>query len=298
MKILFSERPALSEVEGKPPFEIPTYSLIFNAPYMKTSASITFHPPVFIQGQGRRENQEDAFFPLKQGQQKKSRCWIVCDGVGGQRKGEVASQLLAREMGRALNTAKATPEEQLIIQSLRQAELQMKRTLDKKPECTGMATTLTVLLHAGDQLISAHVGDSRIYHFRKGKILHRSTDHSLVAFLLEKGSITEAEAATHPQRNVITRSVNGLEAAEPDIQVHTDMRPGDIFLLCTDGILEAWPDADLQELLKATESAERMGRHLAERCAAKSKDNYTACVLQVADAPATLPWWKRLFTKR
>jgi protein phosphatase len=266
---------------------------------MKAAAnSITFHPPVFIQGQGKRENQEDAYFPGTRVQQRRSRCFVVCDGVGGQRKGEVASQLLARDMGKALNKANTPPDEQLLLQALRQAEVKMQQFIHQKPACAGMATTLTVLLNAGEQLITAHVGDSRIYHFRQGKILYRSTDHSIVSFLMSQGNITEEEAATHPQRNVITRSVTGVEAAEPDVYLHSDVRAGDFFLLCTDGILEAWPDKDLQQLFHSHSSADLIARQLTERCAKSSKDNYTACILQVQQAPGKTSWWKKLFNRK
>ena len=99
-----------------------------------------------------------------------------------------------------------------------------------------------------DGITFAHVGDSRIYYLRQGEILYRSEDHSLVNLWVSLGKITPEEAATHPQRNVIVRAIEGSHSStEADVNRWTDVRAGDFVFLCTDGLLEQWSDKEIAE---------------------------------------------------
>ena len=153
---------------------------------------------ISLQGQGKRDNQEDSFFPKNE----ESNHWvfIVCDGVGGAEKGEVASQLAAQTIGRFLKKNPANPlNEALVQKAVAAAEQELANFQQKNPEAAGMGTTLT-LLHVGDdQLTAAHIGDSRIYHFRKNEILWKTKDHSWVEEMLERDLLTPRRGCRAPQ---------------------------------------------------------------------------------------------------
>ena len=177
-------------------------------------------------GRRRRQN-EDAFVcdpPL----------FAIADGMGGAQAGELASRLAAAAIEEA---ASAVNDEDDVVAVVRAANaLIFERSLHD-PAVAGMGTTATVALvdERAGMLTLAHVGDSRAYRYRAGELEQLTTDHSLVAELVRSGRLTEAEAAVHPHRSVITRAL-GTEA---EVEVDTralDVAPGDLVLLCSDGL--------------------------------------------------------------
>ena len=243
-------------------------------------SSIKFDIPVFIQGQGKRSNQEDAYFPIDTSSMQYKNCFIICDGVGGQNKGEVASSMLSQSLGELLQVDILDID--IIKNALRITENKMTKAVKDQNELEGMSTTLVLLVNTGTNIITAHVGDSRIYQFRNGKVLYKSKDHSLVEELVAHGSITEAAAVTHPRRNVITRSVSGNgQNAEIDFNIHLDLKQDDLFLLCTDGVLESWTDVELRKWSNQKFSLKHLAIQLETKCKQHSTDNYTACLLQI-----------------
>ena len=147
----------------------------------------------------------------------------------------------------------------------------------------GMATTLTLLLlHAGGAAV-AHVGDSRIYHIRGGRILFQTADHSFVGGLVRAGELTADEATAHPKKNLITRAVQGSHiAVELEITLLTDVQAQDYFFLCSDGVWECLPDAELAHWLgKASWTNEEKAAQIMARCGQAARDNFSGYLIQV-----------------
>jgi serine/threonine protein phosphatase PrpC len=193
-------------------------------------------------GRRRRQN-EDAFVcepPL----------FAVADGMGGAQAGEIASRLAAAAIEEG---AHAIHGEEGVAGVVRAANARIFEHSVRDPAAAGMGTTVTVALvdERAETATLAHVGDSRAYRYRDGALEQLTTDHSLVGELVRSGRLTEAEAAVHPHRSVITRAL-GTEA---DVEVDTltvDLRPGDLVLLCSDGLSAMVRDDEILRLLDAT----------------------------------------------
>lgn len=233
--------------------------------------------------QGQRGNQEDARFPDVD--VADDTFFVVCDGVGGHEAGEVASNTVCESLGRNIGRAVASGHfgSEAVAHVLRKAydDLQAVRN----EECQNMATTMTMLVFHEGGVTMSHIGDSRIYQFRKDEGIHyRSKDHSLVQELVSIRQLTEEQARVHPQSNIITRcmSANSKEYCPATTMITTDVDDGDIFLLCTDGVLSEITDAELQELFLGDGSDEDKMRRLSEICR-DSSDNNTATMVSVAN---------------
>jgi serine/threonine protein phosphatase PrpC len=220
-----------------------------------------------ISEQGRRNNNEDNFGFIS------GFTYIVCDGVGGAQKGEIASDITVRTAIDEFNNDPASSA----IEVIRKVEGQLSDYQEKNPESYGMATTFTLVQNRESSLYVAWCGDSRVYQFRKGKILFKTLDHSWVNEALAAGILTKEEAINHPKSNVITRAIQGNHnKALIDERIITDIESGDYFLLCSDGIIEAWTDDDFEALFGQINSPESALSIIKEHCENTSKDNFTA----------------------
>lgn len=237
---------------------------------------------------GDREYQEDARFPDMDKPSPNQRFFIVCDGVGGCDKGEVASQTVCAAIGKAMRLTDfkkdfTNADFNRVLDTAYDA-------LDRKatPENREMATTLSFVCFHGGGCTMAHIGDSRVYHIRLSEgILYRSEDHSMVNSMVHNGMLTPEQAINHPQGNVITRY---MEPVEPDenrcmatVMRTVNVKGGDYFFLCSDGVLHCISDDKLIEILESDESDETKMRKIATRCE-NSEDNNTACLISVACA--------------
>ena len=137
-----------------------------------------------------------------------------------------------------------------------------------------MGTTLSVLWLGVNYAYIAHVGDSRIYRLREGSLTQITQDHSLVEELVRAGLITREQARTHPRRNIITRALGTHGENEPDLLV-TDVRDGDLFLLCTDGLTGMVADGDIERVLRENDMETAADRLLALALEAGGRDNVT-----------------------
>ncbi|MEM9836466.1 MAG: protein phosphatase 2C domain-containing protein [Bacteroidota bacterium] len=245
---------------------------------------ITTHTPRLLTQQGKRRANQDAIYPLPDKWSPDApSIFLVCDGVGGEARGEVASRMACDLVGGSLAGLEKYRDEDIhtAIEVTKEA---IAEFCAENPEAQGMATTLTLLACDEQGALVAHLGDSRVYHFRAGEILFRTKDHSLVQELIDNGLLSPELADQHPQRNVVTRA---LMAAPNDMQASIfriqDLRADDLFLLCSDGILESWTDEELRQLLTTTEHTdEAIIELIHERCAEHSRDNYTACLVRLA----------------
>ena len=231
---------------------------------------------------GGRKNNEDAIYPaFGQVYDPANRLFLVCDGVGGQEKGEIASNLITQNFHEFIGHQ--LPDGERFIDALRYVEGQINDYLSRKPEARGMASTLTVIQfdERQSQARVGWVGDSRIYHIREGQIVFKSKDHSEVQSLIDMGEITEEEALTHPRRNVITRAVNGHTPARMDQKLITDIRSGDYFLLCTDGLLETLEEKQFPTLFTKDARVSAIKSTLLSQAMGHTKDNFSMYLIKV-----------------
>ncbi|HWJ03324.1 MAG TPA: Stp1/IreP family PP2C-type Ser/Thr phosphatase [Verrucomicrobiae bacterium] len=158
---------------------------------------------------------------------------VVADGMGGHEAGEVASLLAVKTLEDSLQENPGFDEVSLGL-AVKAANSAIYRQASENPSFQGMGTTLTALWWRGSKALIGHVGDSRAYLIRNQQISLLTTDHSLVNELVQGGHITEAEALTHPQRNVVTRALGVDVNVEVDL-IAVEVEQGDKFVLCSDG---------------------------------------------------------------
>ena len=193
-------------------------------------------------GRIRKQNEDAAWFDEKRA------VYAVADGMGGHQAGEVASAM-AIDAVREMAAKHRQPSIGALKDMVHSAHEAIAAHARAHEECAGMGTTLSVLWRGGSYVYIAHVGDSRIYRFRENTLECITQDHSLVEELVRAGIITREEARTHPRRNIITRSLGTEGDNEPDLLV-TDVRKGDIFLLCSDGLNSMIEDAEIEQTLR------------------------------------------------
>jgi len=250
---------------------------------------IKLNRPYALNEQGRRDNSEDSIFPEKGAASADNRFFLVCDGMGGHEKGEVASRTVCAAFAAFLENRDAVSFDVTVFeQALEYAYAQ----LDKEDTNDGelkMGTTLTFVdFHAGG-VFMAHIGDSRIYHLRRQGnrvgILYKSRDHSYVGELIQAGIITEEEAAIHPQKNVITRVMQPHQKKLVHAYIHEtdDVAARDCFFLCTDGILESVNDALLCDIVGRDIDDESKMKAIYKACLEGSRDNFSAYLISVGD---------------
>jgi protein phosphatase len=233
-------------------------------------------------GRKRRQN-EDAFVcdpPL----------FAIADGMGGAQAGELASRLAAAAIEEA---ASAVTGEEGVVDVVREANTRIFQRSLQDPAVAGMGTTATVVLvdeHAGTLTI-AHVGDSRAYRHRDGALEQLTNDHSLVGELMRSGRLTEDEAMVHPHRSVITRALG----TEEDVEVETrtvEIAPGDVVLLCSDGLSGMLRDDEIARVLDAPGTDPYGAAEALVRAAnaAGGEDNVTVVLFEIVEGePRPVP---------
>jgi len=216
----------------------------------------------------------------------RSPLFVVADGMGGAQAGEVASRMAVETFSAGLRDG-ADPEASLTEQ-VGEANARINRFSHERPEHAGMGTTITAV-YVGEREVSvAHVGDSRAYCLRDDELLRLTDDHSLVDELIRQGRLTPEEAEEHPQRSVITRALGPEASVEVDVSSIRG-RPGDVYLLCSDGLTTMLAEPQLRELLLANPSLRDAGESLiAAANAAGGKDNVTVVLLRLEDVSAPL----------
>ncbi len=203
--------------------------------------------------------------------------WAVADGAGGHDAGEVAAAMLKQALEgipAGLAGGALMDEVRAQVEGVHQA---LRAEAAKRGPRSIIASTLVVLLVQGGEVACLWAGDARAYRLRDGQLLQMTRDHSLVQALVDAGAITASEAERHPRANVITRAVGAEDALELE-EVRQGLAAGDRFLLCSDGLNKAVPEAELAALLAGPLPAERL---VDAALARRASDNVTAVAIAV-----------------
>jgi len=231
---------------------------------------------------GRQRNaNEDALFV-------RAPIFVVADGMGGAQAGEVASKAAAEAFD--VDLPDEAPE-RVLRETIATANRQIHDLARTDPSRAGMGTTITAaIVNAQSEEVGiGHVGDSRAYRLRGAKLERLTRDHSLVEEMRRKGQLTEEQAEDHPQRSIITRALGPEPEVEVDVQT-VPAAPGDVFLLCSDGLTTMLDDERIARLLSGATSLEAAVRALIDEAnRAGGRDNITALAFRLDDADAPAP---------
>lgn len=214
--------------------------------------------------------------------------FVVADGMGGARAGEVASQAAVSAFEEGLPEGPLTETLPARIQTANRVIHDQARS---DPNFAGMGTTITAAaIDPGSETVTiGHVGDSRAYRIRGGIIQRLTRDHSLVEEMRRRGQLTEAQAEEHPQRSIITRALGPESEVDVDVQ-EVAAAPGDLFLLCSDGLTSMLDDDRIRRLIIEADSLDQAARELVDAAnLAGGRDNITVVLFQVEDPTAPLP---------
>jgi serine/threonine protein phosphatase PrpC len=245
---------------------------------------------------GREDNEDYCGYHMKddgiQG------CWALADGLGGHMGGALASRAAVEAVLANYETNPALSGEALAAH-LEAANLAVQQKQQNEPNLASMRTTLVILVTSGESALWAHVGDSRLYHFRSGKVTKRTQDHSVPQRLADAGEITEDQIRFHEDRNRLLRSLGAK--ADPGgtiLKAPVEIQSGDAFLLCSDGFWEWVTESEMEEDLAEVEQAEErptsaawlsaMEARLTAR-ATPENDNYSAVAVIASANPGAAP---------
>ncbi len=224
-------------------------------------------------GRQRRHNEDSLF--------ARAPLFVVADGMGGAQAGEVASRTAVEAFHQGLCNGES-PGEKLAAR-VREANARIHELSQRNADQAGMGTTITAVWVDPEEVVIAHVGDSRAYCLRDGQLMRLTDDHSLVDELLRQGKLTPEEAEGHPQRSIITRALGPEPEVEVDVRVHR-ARAGDAYLLCSDGLTTMVAESRLLEILtsqpRLRDAAESL---LAAANQAGGRDNITVVLFRLED---------------
>lgn len=234
---------------------------------------------------------------------------VLADGMGGYRAGEVASELAVTMLIEEVRTGLATlrPGQMDEETGLSRATLLMKGAIERtnsaihqeaerQPQCQGMGTTLVAGMFYDDRVTVAHVGDSRLYRARDGELRQLTVDHSLLQELIDKGFYTAEEARHSLNRNLVTRAIGIDGAVTPDLLEETVL-PGDIYLLCSDGLSDEVEDEEiLSTLSRYSGNLQKAAETLVQMANEKGgNDNISVIVIRTLKPfPARKSWYSRV----
>jgi PPM family protein phosphatase len=234
----------------------------------------------------RRQNEDSCDYNWVNG----CGCWVMADGLGGHQGGEVASKLAVESI---LGTFASQPEisSEAVTRYLEAAQYALLQRQKAEPQLSGMRTTIVLLTADEQAAMWGHVGDSRLYHFRSGRIINQTRDHSVSQALVNSGEIKPEEVRFHEDRNRLLRALGQDDDFRPTVlKTRQPLEKEDAFLLCTDGfwemILETEMEADLGSASTPQEWLEKMQNRIMERAlkeADKKRDNFTALAVLVTN---------------
>ena len=227
-------------------------------------------------GRRRRANEDCFAIAAEQG------FFLVADGMGGHAAGQLASSLAAEAAVKALQIldgSEATLTEKLRC-SVAAANREIHAAVQAKPELSGMGTTLVSLLAVEGRVALAHVGDSRAYLIRGGRIRQLTDDHSIVGELVRSCQITQSDARAHPHRHVLTRALGVRRDVAPDL-AELSSHPGDVFILCSDGLTGLVHDEEIAQAVSANSDLDAVCENLVNLANQRGgEDNITVVIVR------------------
>jgi len=236
----------------------------------------------------RRDSNEDAFLD-----DDDLRLYAVADGMGGHAAGEIASSLAIESLASTVKAALAQPiaadvdrAEEVLRDAVSRANRRICESVLGRDEWRGMGTTVVAAILVGDQAVVAHVGDSRAYLMHEGSLTRLTSDHSWVSEQVRMGLLSENDAHRHPMRNIVTRALGNREDVDVEIRRST-ARPGDVFLLCSDGLNTMLTDEEIRAALRDHAGDARAACEALVDAANRrgGEDNTTVVVVNVAGGP-------------
>src|ERR1700754_2444169 len=229
-----------------------------------------------------REGNEDSAYAS-------GRLLAVADGMGGHAHGEVASSVAIAAMASLEEAAPGGDLLSAIEAAVRDANRKLHEMVGRDPSLKGMGTTLTAMLWNGAQVALVHVGDSRAYLLRRGELYQITHDHTLVQQLVDDGRITPEEAATHPQRSILLRALDGSGEVDPDLTLR-EAQGDDRSLLCSDGLSGVVSAETLHNTLTTIDDPEEVVRALIDLAnRGGGPDNITCVVADVVEIEDDTP---------
>lgn len=232
-------------------------------------------------GKVRAENEDSFYLPSESDTAK---LFLVTDGIGGQNHGKLASMMVVDSVVKYVvrNYAVQLNREDLLKEAAVSANDSVRHFSKESPEFNGMGTTLVSMLIEDQNAYICYAGDSRCYMIRNNIISQLTIDNSYVQYLLQKGAITITEAQNHPQRNLITKAVGLEENFYPEFE-KVPLLPGDILLMCTDGLTTMLSDEEIVHIiLKKKRNIQNASRDLVKAANVKGGvDNITAILVEV-----------------
>lgn len=233
---------------------------------------------------GQRSQNQDCHLAISGGW---GSLFAVADGMGGHAGGALASRLACEQLNEAFVSRHrdeewSTPDalSRHLVEAVIRADRFIRRYGRGQGDLADMGTTLSCLLFAGDQGVIAHVGDSRIYRWRKGHLSLLTVDHTFIQDMIFEGELAPSDALFHPFRHMLTRTLGTVEPLEFVDSRLDQVKTGDRFLLCTDGLTNTLSDNSILEALEAPSNAASIANGLVERAIARdARDNVTAIVV-------------------
>jgi serine/threonine protein phosphatase PrpC len=231
-----------------------------------------------------RQGNEDSAFASAQ-------LIAVADGMGGHAAGEVASRIAVQVLQKLVPTLTADDidedsVEDLLMHSLHSIDAEIAAVAEEEIEKRGMGTTLTALLIRDNRIALLHVGDSRCYRLRGNTLEQLSNDHTVIQELLDQGAISQAEAAEHPQRSMLTQALRGDGDVTPVLQMY-EVKKGDRYLLCSDGLSGVLTDKEIKVGLKKSDKDEAIKFLNDATYINGAPDNVTILIADISDTSTT-----------
>lgn len=209
----------------------------------------------------QRENNEDSYAYWESDDdaefERLGRLVVVADGMGGVEGGQFASRIAVESVQHAYASSPESDPQQRLLEAFRLAHAQVQEKARQDPALRGMGTTLTAFALVGHRLFYAHVGDSRLYLLRAGKLQALTHDHSLVARLVENGVVSARDAESHPQKHVLTAAVGVSDEIQPDHPAGPiNIQASDVLMACSDGLWGQMSEQEMAEILASQKPAE------------------------------------------
>ena len=234
----------------------------------------------------QRSNNEDSHLywepPSDEEFGRKGRLAVVADGMGGYEGGQEASRLAVETVREVYEREAAQNPQDALVLGLATAHRNIQEYAEENPQFHGMGTTCTALAIAGRQLSFAHVGDSRLYLTRRGKITRLTRDHSYVGRLVESGIVRSEDAESHPQRHILTAALGSGKDVLPDVPEHPVLlEDDDTLILCTDGLWSLVGEKELLRTVQANSPGECCRMLVDMALERGGPDNITVIILRI-----------------